>query len=103
MVPLGDGANGAPKVINFVAVEIVGGMWRFSGDVIDESPAGLTITFGGEPESLQNATTTTDANGHFDIVIELNTDGSDNGTASAQTVDNGGRTSNVALYNINPG
>jgi hypothetical protein len=95
--------NAAPRVVNFTAVEIVGGLWRFTGDVIDEAPGGLTITFGGEPDSLQGVTTTTDANGHFDIVLELNTDGSDNGLASAQTVDAGGRASNVALYNINPG
>ena len=95
--------NVAPQIVNFTAVEVVGGMWRFTGDVIDEAPGGLTITFGGEPDSLQGVTTTTDANGHFDIVLLLNTDGSDNGLASAQTVDGGGLASNVALYNINPG
>jgi hypothetical protein len=100
----GDGVpNAAPQIVNFTAVEVVGGMWRFTGDVIDEAPGGLTITFGGEPVSLQGETTTTDANGHFDVVILLNTDGSDNGLASAQTVDLQGLDSNVAVTNISPG
>jgi hypothetical protein len=95
--------NAAPQLVNFTAVEVVGGMWRFTGDVIDEAPGGLTITFGGEPVSLQGETTTTDANGHFDVVLLMNTDGSDNGLASAQTVDAQGLESNVALTNICPG
>jgi hypothetical protein len=99
----GDGANAPPQIVNFAAVEIVGGLWRFTGDVVDEAPGGLTVTFGGEPVSLQNVTVTTDANGHFEKTVLLHTDGSDNGLASAQTVDGGGLASNVALYNINPG
>lgn len=99
----GDGANAAPQVVNFMAVEVVAGLWEFTGDVIDEAPAGLTILFGGEPESLQNATTTTNASGHFDVVLALHTDGTDNGLASAKTVDNHGLASNVAVYNIYAG
>ena len=95
--------NVAPEIVDFTAVEVVGGLWRFTGDVLDEAPGGLTITFGGEPESLQGESTTTDANGHFDVAILLNTDGSDNGLASAQTTDGGGLASNVALYNLTPG
>jgi hypothetical protein len=92
--------NMAPKVANFAAVAGVGGVWRFTGDVIDEAPAGLTIAFGGEPGSLQSQTATTNANGHFDKTVLLRTDGSDNGTASAKTTDAGGLASNVALYMI---
>lgn len=100
----GDGVpNAAPEIVDFAAVEVVGGLWRFTGDVIDEAPGGLLITFGGEPDSLQDKTTTTDANGHFDVAFLLNTDGSDNGLASAQTVDNRNLASNVALTNITPG
>jgi hypothetical protein len=93
----------APRIVNFTAVEVVGGLWRFSGDVIDEVPAGLTITLGGEPVSLQDQTATTDANGHFEIAVLMNTDGSDYGLASAQTVDAAGQSSNVALYNVTHG
>ena len=95
--------DAAPQLVNFTAVAVAGGLWRFTGDVIDEAPGGLLISFGGEPVSLQGATTTTDANGHFDITLLLHTDGSDNGLASAQTVDVVGQSSNVALYNISPG
>ena len=90
--------NVAPRVTNFAAVAGVGGVWRFTGDVIDEAPAGLTITFGGEPASLQNLTATTDANGHFDKTVLLHTDGSDDGMASAKTTDAAGSASNVARY-----
>jgi hypothetical protein len=92
-----------PVITDFVAVEVVGGLWRFTGDVTAAAPEGLTITFGGEPVSLRGETTTTDANGHFDMSKLMNTDGTDNGLATAQTVDGAGRASNVALYNINPG
>ena len=95
--------DAAPQIANFTAVAVAGGLWRFTGDVIDEAPGGLLITFGGEPASLQNMTTTTDANGQFDITVLLHTDGSDNGLASAQTADAAGQPSNVALYNITPG
>ena len=83
--------NGAPQIINFQGVEVVRGMWRFTGDVIDESPGGLIVTFGGEPVSLQNVAAPTDATGHFDKTVLLRTDGSDTGTATARTVDVQGR------------
>lgn len=93
-----DPTNKPPQIVNFQAVEVVGGMWRFTGDVIDEFPGGLTITFGGGPDSLQGVTTTTNASGHFDIAVFMKTDGTDYGTATAQTVDNIGQQSNLARY-----
>jgi hypothetical protein len=95
-------ANQAPRITNFIGRQDTGNIWILSGDVIDESPGGLTITFGGEPNSLQNKTTTTDANGHFELVIPLNTNGSDDGLTTAQTVDTLGAQSNVAEYTIHP-
>lgn len=94
--------NAPPQIINFSAAHIVGGAWRFTGDVIDEFPSGLTITLGGAPDSLQGVTTTTNASGHFEIVVFLNTDGTDSGTATAQTVDNIGQQSNLAMYIVHP-
>lgn len=91
-----------PTIVNFQGVEVVGGLWRFTGDVIAPAPGGLTVAFGGEPASLQGVTTTTDANGHFDMSKLMNTDGSDDGIASAQTADAAGNPSNIALYNITP-
>lgn len=94
------GENVAPRVTNFTVAATGGGLWRLSGDVIDEAPADLTIAFGGEPATLQHLTVTTDANGHFDRTVLLRTDGSDAGMASAQTTDAGGMASNVATYMI---
>jgi hypothetical protein len=95
--------NNPPQIINFQGVEVVGGLWRFTGDVIDQAPAGLVVRFGGEPVSLQGVTATTDANGHFDKSVLMNTDGSDNGAAATQTTDGAGVASNIALCNIRPG
>src|SRR5262245_45114257 len=103
LVFLLNGKSAAPRIVNFTAIEVVGGLWRFTGDVVDVAPGGLTIKFGGEPVSLGGKTATTDANGHFDKAFLMNTDGSDNGLASAQTADAQGHQSNVALYNITPG
>lgn len=94
--------EGAPQITNFVASARIGGIWEFSGDVVCDSPGGLTITFGGEPESLQGVTVVTDENGHFTLTISLLTDGSDDGLATAQTTDSEGLESNVASCNIHP-
>jgi hypothetical protein len=95
--------NAAPRIVDFAGVEIVGGLWEFSGDVVDETPAGLTVTFGGEPDSLQGVFAVTDASGHFERTVFLNTDGSDNGLATTQTVDPQGLDSNIAAYYVIPG
>jgi hypothetical protein len=94
--------NQPPQIINFIGVQDTGNIWRFTGDVADEAAGGLTISFGGEPVTLQGKTTSTDANGHFDVLIAMNTDGSDDGEATAQTVDPQGAPSNVAIYSIMP-
>jgi hypothetical protein len=91
---------GAPQIVSFGAVEVGQGMWDFTGTVIDANPAGLTVKFGGEPESLQGTSTTTIANGNFDYATMLNTNGSDNGTATAQTTDGQGLASNVATCGV---
>jgi hypothetical protein len=91
-----------PQIINFQAVEVSGGMWVFSGTVVDAQPGGLTVSFGGAPEALQGLTTTTDADGNFSIGVILNSNGSDTGTATAQTVDGQGLPSNVAQYYVDP-
>jgi len=90
----------APQIVSFGAVEVVGGVWDFTGTVIDANPAGLTVSFGGEPVSLQGASTTTEANGNFIYATMLNTNGSDNGTATAQTTDGQGYVSNLAMCEV---
>ncbi len=94
--------NAAPQIINFVGIARIGGIWEFTGTVVDESPGGLTITFGGEPDSLQGVTVVTDENGHFSITLSLLTNGSDDGLVTAQTTDAQGLASNVASCNIHP-
>jgi hypothetical protein len=96
------GVNQSPRIDNFEAAQETGNIWRFTGDVTDEQPGGLTITFGGEPVTLRGYTTRTDANGHFDLLIAMNTDGSDDGVATAQTADPQGASSNLATYSILP-
>ncbi|AMV23356.1 hypothetical protein VT84_03035 [Gemmata sp. SH-PL17] len=94
-------ANVVPCIVNFRGVEVMGGVWRFTGDVVSTAPGGLTISFGGEPNTLQDKSTTTDTNGHFDKTYLMKRDGSDNGLATAQTVANG-LASNLAMYGIRP-
>jgi hypothetical protein len=90
----------APVISNFTAVEEEGQMFTFSGNVTAQSAPGLTITFGGIP-SLQNQTTTVQANSTFSFSVQLNSDGSDNGTATAQVLsDWWGQQSNVATTSV---
>lgn len=98
----GSAANQAPRIINFGGGQDSGNIWIIKGDVVDESPGGLTVTLGGDPVTLRGQTLTTDANGHFELVIALNTDGTDDGRMTAQTADAQGLASNVAEANIRP-
>jgi len=91
----------APQIVDFVAVETSFGMWEFSGTVIDANPAGLKVSLGGQLVSLQGESAITDANGNFGYATLLNTDGTDDGIATAQTVDGQGLVSNVAMCAVN--
>lgn len=91
----------APEIVNFSA-SYSSGIWVFSGTVIDDTPAGLTVSLGGAPASLQGVTATTDANGYFSKGVILQTNGSDSGTATAKTVDPDGNPSNTAMVDVNP-
>jgi hypothetical protein len=94
--------NSPPQIVNFTAEQIGNGLFVFTGHVIDESPAGLTVTFGGGVPTIAGQTTLTDANGDFSYTIRLKTDGTDSGTVSAATVDPLGAPSNVALVDVSP-
>ena len=85
--------NIPPLIEDFVAVE--GPVsWTFVGEVLDENPAGLVITFGGLLEGHQ--TTVRDTQGHFMYSVELQ----GTGIATAHTVDDHGQGSNVASYAV---
>lgn len=94
--------NNPPRIENFVATPIGGGWYSISGTVVDEHPGGLTITFGGEVDSMYGRTTTTDANGNFSLVVCLNTNGTDMGWLTAVTQDDAGQWSNKATVYVDP-
>jgi hypothetical protein len=85
----------APVISNFSAVQQSGYQFVFSGIVGAQTAAGLTITFGGLA-SLSGQTATVASNGSFQLVVRLRSDGSDNGSATAQTTDWWGQASNIA-------
>ncbi len=93
--------NAAPQIINFTATNLGNGQYLFTGQVVDESPGGLTITFGGVP-TMVGLTTTTASDGTFSKMVQLQTNGSDDGTVTASTIDIWGSGSNVALVNVTP-
>jgi hypothetical protein len=84
--------NQAPVIVDFGWANNLGSVYVFSGRVIDERPAGLTITFGGV---LEGQSATTLADGTFFLSKVLGPE--DVGIVSASTVDDLGLDSNVAL------
>jgi hypothetical protein len=90
----GESQNQPPVIEDFHACEGLGRVWTFTGVVIDEYPGGLTVTFGGIP-SLQAVTAITSGSGTFVVTVVLQP--GESGTATAQTVDNEGLASNVAM------
>jgi hypothetical protein len=89
-----------PVVSGFTAVEGNNLSFTFSGTVTDPSAAGMTVSFGGIP-SLAGQSTTVNADGSFSLAVQLQVDGSDNGTAWAQTTNWWGLQSNVATVSVN--
>lgn len=91
--PEGDAPpNMPPQIVDFTWANNLGSVYVFSGRVIDERPAGLTVTFGGV---LEGHSATTDADGIFVFAKVIGPD--DVGIVSASTVDDLGLDSNVAL------
>ena len=95
-------ASAAPVIVSFGAREFGPGYYYFYGQVqfAGGSAGGLTVTLGGIP-SLEGRTATTATDGSFWVFVTLRTDGSDSGTAEAQTVANG-QLSNLAMCNVSP-
>lgn len=90
----------APFIDTFIASEIAHGWFTITGHVKCNNPAGLIVVFDGVP-ALDNVTATVDANGNFTVTFPVATDGSDIGTISAQTTQNG-VDSNLALTYMSP-
>src|SRR5581483_5122664 len=93
-------ASEAPEIEDFCYSAQPDGWYKFTGRVIDESPAWLTVRFGGGPSSLSDQTTTVAADGSFEFWIQLNGTASDEGTATAQVTDWWGLESELALCDV---
>ena len=90
-----------PQIVDFAVARLASGQYQFTGRVIDEAPAGLTVWFSGIP-SADGQTATTSADGAFALSLVLRTDGSDMGNVSTVTQDAAGQWSNVAIVWVDP-
>jgi hypothetical protein len=70
--------------------------------VLDANPAGLTVTFSGDPVDLNGTSVTTDSYGYFSELVALKTDGTDAGWLYAQTTDRAGLVSNDPSVYVEP-
>jgi Glucodextranase, domain B len=77
--------NAAPQIVDFTRY-MEGSSWVIEGRVVDEHPAGITVTFHSSIPELDGRTATTDADGHFEISF-IPPSGFKGGTVSAQAVD----------------
>jgi hypothetical protein len=84
-----------PVIDSFSATGGGSNVWIFQGHVSDESPAGLTVRFGGLPE-LQGKTATVQSDGTFWIGAQLTR--GEYGTATAQVTDWWGLNSDVVFF-----
>jgi hypothetical protein len=82
-----------PVIVNFQAINNGNNSWTFTGQVQDESPAGLVVTLSGIP-ALNNVAVTVQANGFFSYTIRLAPGVS--GSVTAVCIDEWGQASNVA-------
>jgi hypothetical protein len=94
--------NAAPVITEFCAVETMPGMYVFYGQVSDETPEGMLVTFGGGLASVAGQTATVDADGWFYLAVQLSPDGTDTGMVSVVTQDEINQSSNVAAVEIVP-
>ncbi len=88
-----------PRIIDFTGIEEGPNEWTFEGRVVGDNISGLVVQLGGIP-SLEGQTATTDSNGWFQITVQLNP--REHGTATAQTTDQWGQSSNTARTPVDP-
>jgi hypothetical protein len=60
----------APDITNFRVVQGQGGLWIFSGQVVDESPTTARVQLAG-CQAFQNAAVTVNADGTFSVVVNV--------------------------------
>jgi hypothetical protein len=93
--------NHAPQIVDFTCQQIDHGLFLITGRVIDENPAGLTVTLGGSTSAAGTAIITL-TDGSFSKAVQLRTDGTDNGWITAVTVDLQGLVSNTVQQYVTP-
>jgi len=62
--------NSAPVIQNFTGTDLGGGLWEFTGRVVDEWAAGLVVRFSGL-SAVSGETATVDADGTFSLTVNL--------------------------------
>jgi len=88
-------ANAVAAIVEFTAIRQESNCWTFSGRVQDESPAGLTVQFGGLP-SLVGKTAQVQSDGTFSLTVQLQC--GEEGAAYAQVSDWWNQMSAAATY-----
>lgn len=94
--------NRPPEIVNFSVYDFGGGWCLISGQVLDEQPAGLTVSFGGSVATMSGQSTTTAADGTFSVLVQLQTDGSDTGFLLAIATDDQGLKSDEVSQYVDP-
>jgi len=93
--------NTAPSITNFSGSEGPGHVWTFTGRVVDEAPAGLTVVFTSGMPSLHQASCTVQADGSFSFSVVLS-DPNDRGTVQATVTDWWGAQSQPVFWLVEP-
>ena len=93
--------NQAPQIINYQAQEISNGEFLITGTVVDESPGGLTVTFGGDTVG-SGKTVTTNSDGTFSMTLQLPLDGTGAGYLTATVTDAQGLVSQTVSVFLDP-
>lgn len=89
-----------PVIKDFEADELSNGIFRISGRVEDDQPAGLTVTLGGGLTGVSGQTTTTASDGSFSITVFVGT--LQSGMATAFVTDDDEYESDLVDVNIRP-
>jgi len=62
--------NSAPLIQNFIGTDLGGGLWQFTGRVVDEWAAGMVVHFSGL-STVSGETTTVNSDGTFSLTVNL--------------------------------
>src|SRR5262249_33170549 len=94
----------ATVITDFSITKVSQYQYELRGTVSGTNVAGLTVTFGGQPLSVQGKTATVNADGTFYLLVEMDNGARDQGQVTAQILkDAAGQPSNVAddyVFNV---